>query len=146
MFFNCVTGSSVGKRCPSPLQESYQNAVNPKSHEHGTELKCTSLENKSVKRIVSTSPFFSDYSLNEVATVDQNIVSCKNKEDGTVVLNDHPASLGEPKRISFLETSIKKRKTAHPFDVNVIFSAIFLSIIILFSFTFIELMYCKLYT
>ncbi|KAI0501602.1 hypothetical protein KFK09_016547 [Dendrobium nobile] len=111
-------GSSVGKRCPSPLQESYQNAVNPKSHEHGTELKCTSLENKSVKRIVSTSPFFSDYSLNEVATVDQNIVSCKNKEDGTVVLNDHPASLGEPKRISFLETSIKKRKTAHPFDLE----------------------------
>ncbi|XP_020681414.1 exonuclease 1 [Dendrobium catenatum] len=111
-------GSYVGKRCPSPLQESFQNAVNPKSHEHGTELKCTSLENKSVKRIVSTSPFFSDNSLNEVATVDQNILSCKNKEDGTVVLNDHPVSLGEPKRISFLETSIKKRKTAHPFDLE----------------------------
>ncbi|KAH0457794.1 hypothetical protein IEQ34_013109 [Dendrobium chrysotoxum] len=111
-------GSSVGKRCPSSLQESYQNDVNPKSHEHGTELKCTSLENKSVKRIVSTSPFFSDNSLNEVATVDQNIVSCKNKEDGTIVLNDHPVSLGEPKRISYLETSIKKRKTAHPFDLE----------------------------
>lgn len=118
------------------MLESYQDTVNLKSHEEdGTKLKCTSLENKSVSRIVSASPFFCNNSLHKVATGDQNELSFKNKEDDIVVLDDHPVSLGEPIQISFMETSVKKRKTAHLFYVNDVFSVILIGIILLCSFT-----------
>ncbi|XP_020575994.1 exonuclease 1-like isoform X2 [Phalaenopsis equestris] len=114
-----LNGRSVNKRCPSPFLESYQAAVNPKSHEvHETELKHTTLEIKSMNRNLRTSRFFSNNSLLEVASREQIKVSSKNKEDGTtVVLHDPMVSLGEPIQ-NFQETSKKKRKTIHLFDKN----------------------------